>query len=158
KALPDPMLAPLDEVSEAFVSALEALRSCDEDYIRAKGGSQKHEPSFEIERMLRDKARAQLGLAPLLRKGKIDGAAFARAHGIDPSYEPPDSGAANQQDQGDRYIQTLFLQHDLDRRERKLHERYEDHLQEKGINVLYLAVGFLEWYEDEFSETCHHAP
>src|SRR5262249_42460882 len=28
----------------------------------------------------------------------------------------------------------------------------------KGINVLYLAVGFLEWYEDEFSETCHHAP
>ena len=52
----------------------------------------------------------------------------------------------------------LFMQDELDRRARKLYERYQDHLQEKGINVLYAAFGFLEWYEDEISEIAHHAP
>ena len=100
----------------------------------------------------------KIGLDPLLRKGKLDAAAFAKACGIDPSYELPGPEATGNASHRDRLIQTSLMQDELDRRARKLYERYQDHLQEKGINVLYAAFGFLEWYEDEISEIAHHAP
>jgi very-short-patch-repair endonuclease len=157
KPLPDDPLNPPDEASSAFRRALANLRDTDEDYRKALDVASKG-PSFEVERTLRDKVRATLGLEPLLRKGKLDAVAFAKACGIDPSYDLPEPDSDKKAGHTDRFIQTLFTQDDLDRRGRKLYERYQDHLQEKGINVLYAAFGFLEWYEDDNSDTFHHAP
>ncbi len=159
KSLPDHALAPPDEASAAFGAVLRELRASDEDYLRSLADAPEDaEPTFEVERSLRDKVRVKLGLEPLLRKGKLDLAVFAKAHGIEPGYELSEVGTETSDSRRDKYIQTLFLQDDLERRARKLDERYQDHLQEKGINVLHAAFGFLEWVEDDASETCHHAP
>jgi len=159
KPLPDDPLNPRDEGTSAFRAVLANLSKTDEDYrealeVAAKGVA----PSFEMERTLRDKARVSVGLEPLLRKGKLDAVAFAKACDIDPSYELREPRSDRKEAHTDRFIQTLFTQDDLDRRSRKLYERYQDHLQEKGINVLHAAFGFLEWYEDDNSDICHHAP
>lgn len=163
KALPhitDPIA---DEATEEFNSALDAMRRTDEEYIEAskkltEDGFQP-ELDFRLERKLRDKVRVSLGKEPILvRADRIDIATFARAHQIHPDYQLPYPDDATRDDHKDKFIQTLFLPDDLGRRVRKIYEAYQDHIQEKGINVLNAAFGFLEWYEDDSSSTAHHAP
>src|SRR5690625_4730532 len=58
----------------------------------------------------------------------------------------------------DFYLQTRLSSHELDTRLIKLENEAYTLLQEQGIEVLYLALGFLEWYEDESSHTPRYAP
>lgn len=58
----------------------------------------------------------------------------------------------------DLYLQTRLPARELDTRLIKLENEAHTLLQEQGIEVLYLALGFLEWYEDENARTPRHAP
>jgi len=49
----------------------------------------------------------------------------------------------------DLYLQTRLSARELGTRLIKLENEAHTLLQEQGIEVLYLALGFLEWYEDE---------
>lgn len=58
----------------------------------------------------------------------------------------------------DLYLQTRLPARELGTRLIKLENEAHTLLQEQGIEVLYLALGFLEWYEDENSHTPRYAP
>jgi hypothetical protein len=163
KSLPHITDVPADEATVEFKFALDKARLTDEDYLEAAkkltDDGLQPEQDFRLERKLRDTVRVSLGKDPILvRADRIDLVAFARANGIHPEYQLPYPDGATRDDHQDKLIQTLFLPEDLDRRVRKIYEAYQDHIQEKGINVLNAAFGFLEWYEDDSSSTAHHAP
>lgn len=68
-----------------------------------------------------------------------------------------------EQEQGEERFSDLYLQtrlpiRELDTRLIKLENEAHTLLQEQGIEVLYLALGFLEWYEDENARTPRFAP
>jgi very-short-patch-repair endonuclease len=163
KSLPHLSDYPADERTDKFREALEAARVGDEVYLTdaAKCLEEGVAPETDgrLERGLRERVRVSLGMEPLIVRGdKLDLSAFARAHEINPDYQLPYPGAAMREEHSDKFIQTLIAPSDFDRRVRKIYEAYQDHLQEKGINVLHAAFGFLEWYEDDVSNVAHHAP
>ena len=58
----------------------------------------------------------------------------------------------------DCLLHTEMTPEDLDDRLVKLVTDSNASFQEKGINVLYLAVGFVKWFEDDKPDTPRHAP
>lgn len=59
---------------------------------------------------------------------------------------------------GDRYLQTEQVADKLDTRLLKIESEAHTLLQEQGIDVLHLAMGVLEWYEDPNARTPRYAP
>ncbi|TAN08920.1 MAG: DUF4011 domain-containing protein [Burkholderiaceae bacterium] len=75
------------------------------------------------------------------------------------SYEVPHAADdKNANKHADKVIQTLFYPFELEARLKALSQASESAVQEMGTNILYLAVGFLEWYESKDSELQHIAP
>lgn len=59
---------------------------------------------------------------------------------------------------GDRYLQTGLSSTQLQSRLLQLYYDARTYEEEQGVNILYLAMGFLSWYEDENSDVEHQAP
>lgn len=59
---------------------------------------------------------------------------------------------------GDRFLQTEQPADKLDTRLLKIESEAHTLLQEQGIDVLHLAMGILEWYEDPNARTPRYAP
>ena len=69
---------------------------------------------------------------------------------LNTSYEAPDPQTATPNDRHtDTAIQTLLYPHELEARLRNLRQTSESAIQEMGANILYLAFGFLEWFETD---------
>ncbi|WP_405230354.1 DUF4011 domain-containing anti-phage protein Hhe [Lentisalinibacter sediminis] len=66
--------------------------------------------------------------------------------GLSTSYEMPQESGGGEKHQ-DSAIQTLFFPQDLEGRLRGLRQKANTALEETGANILYLALGFLEWYD-----------
>jgi very-short-patch-repair endonuclease len=58
----------------------------------------------------------------------------------------------------DTRLQTPFSDRVLERRCKKLFQESKTAIEETGSNLLYLAMGFLEWYEDDNSSELTRAP
>ena len=58
----------------------------------------------------------------------------------------------------DNEIQTLFSPTELERRLSTLRQKANLAIEEMGTNILYLALGFLEWYESDDSKVHRLAP
>ncbi len=58
----------------------------------------------------------------------------------------------------DNRLQTKLAEDALDKRLIKISAEAEGYYQEQGVDLLYLALGFLIWYEDENSSTPRKAP
>ncbi|WDD96747.1 DUF3320 domain-containing protein [Thalassomonas actiniarum] len=58
----------------------------------------------------------------------------------------------------DKHLQTGLIPEKLDKSLLRIETEAHNLLQEQGIEVLYLALGFLKWYEDERSKTARYAP
>lgn len=56
------------------------------------------------------------------------------------------------------YLQTPFTARPLERRCKRLLQESRTAIEETGSNLLYLAIGFLEWYEDDNSSIVNRAP
>lgn len=166
KALPDVDVEPSDERTSEFREALSAqqrsegaVTASDAVVQSVQGGTARLLRISQFERVARDKVRLSLGKKPLLGRGsQVDPQALATAHDLVPDFELPMPIGPVRPEHSDKFIQTLLPQETLDRRVRKIYEAYQDHIQEKGINVLFAAFGFLEWYEDDASDSPHHAP
>ena len=64
------------------------------------------------------------------------------------SYEVPEIQTETTDDRhSDAAIQTLLYPHELEARLKNLRQTAESAIQEMGANILYLAFGFLEWFE-----------
>lgn len=58
----------------------------------------------------------------------------------------------------DNFLQTKLNNDALDKKLIRINAEAESYLQEQGVDILYLALGFLNWYEDNNSDQLRHAP
>ena len=87
--------------------------------------------------------------------------AAAQALGINTAYEvPPDQGQSTPLEgkHTDDRLQTLLFPAELEARLRKLRRKARTALEESGENFLYLALGFLEWFDANDSDKPRLAP
>ena len=85
---------------------------------------------------------------------------WAKYLGLETSYDLP---AAEVADDGidkhqDTKLQTLLYVAELEARLRGIRGKAETAIEESGGNILYLALGFLEWYESRESDVARLAP
>jgi hypothetical protein len=81
---------------------------------------------------------------------KPDVRTHAHACGIDTNYDLCGTGGSD--------IQTLIYAEDLEAKLRKIGQASRTAIEETGTNVLYLAFGFLQWYESIDSDIPLFAP
>lgn len=164
RALPEPEDEPEDEGSDEFQMTLEVARLSDEQYLLPlQEPSEDDEASVRgqrIERELKDRVRAQLGLPPRPDRVQMTPIEYAKRLGLDPSYDLPRSRAHSPQmarQLGD-WIQTLLFPDQMERKLAGIRDGARSSLSEMGVNTLYTAFGYLEWYESEASEQKLFAP
>ncbi|MFT6554138.1 DUF4011 domain-containing anti-phage protein Hhe [Alcanivorax sp. DSM 26295] len=84
---------------------------------------------------------------------------WARQLGFATSYEVPESSSGDGSGKhADNAIQTLLYPYEMEARLKSLLQTTESAIQEMGANILYLAFGFLEWYENSNSDNARIAP
>lgn len=84
---------------------------------------------------------------------------WAKHLGVDTSLEVPvpPEGAAHSKHYEPK-IQTLLYPHELEARLKNLFRTAESSVQETGANILFMAFGFLEWYETDDIKSARQAP
>lgn len=77
---------------------------------------------------------------------------WAKHLGLSTAYEVPEPSVDEQHDRhADTAIQTLLYPYEMEARLKTLLQTAESAIQEMGANILYLAFGFLEWYDSNNS-------
>ena len=75
------------------------------------------------------------------------------------SYDLPEVSSSNRDlKHQDTNLQTLFYAPELEARLRKIRASAESSIEESGANILYLSLGYLEWYENRESEVARLSP
>lgn len=83
---------------------------------------------------------------------------WAKRLGLSTDYEvPAPSGESRDGKHADTAIQTLLYAYELESRLKNLLQTSETAIEEMGANILYLAFGFLEWFESN-NDTARTAP
>ena len=151
---------PKDEQTREFLNALSEAKLIDDAYLEQQ---EKLDPDAadaldrgeQIERHLKDRVRALLGMPPRASKGDNSLSQHAINNNISPSYDLP--LPKEEHDDGrhtDNNIQTLRLPDDLERKLSGISTKCRTWVQESGINVLHAAFGFLEWKEPNSQADC----
>jgi len=84
---------------------------------------------------------------------------WARHLGFATNYEVPEGPTEEATGKhADTAIQTLLYPYEMEARLKNLLSQSESAIQEMGANILYLAFGFLEWYENSSSDNARIAP
>lgn len=161
KALPDPEEDLADERTPNFRAAMTRARLTDEAYRAAIAAIDQEDPSASakeetIDRDLRDRLRAQLGLPIRPPRRSLDLNAHAAAYGVDPSYDL--SVRKVEPKHKDGWLQTLLFQDQVKARAAELARKAREVERETGVNTLHLAFGFLEWFENDASDTAFSSP
>jgi hypothetical protein len=159
--LQEPDDIPPEERTEDYISALEHAKVSDIEYLTELEALEQAERDDEIalaaiERGLRSKVRAQLGLPPRPARAEVNRADHARSLGIDPSPELQPEPCKPSHD--DRSLQTLKYPDELESVMEKISNDARLAEQEMGVSTLFLAFGFLEWYEADDSDKKAYAP
>ena len=159
--LPEPDEIPLDERTAEFKSEFAYLKAKDLEYLaKLKGlaalGRDDEFETAKVDRWLRDRVREKLGLPSRPTRKQFDLANHAREHGIDPSIELAPTGAKN--GTRTRKLQTLLLPDNLEARLESIQDLARLSKQEMGLSTLFIAFGFLEWYQADDSEKACFAP
>ena len=162
-ALPPRGDVPEDEKTHEFQHALEQAKLGDEVYLSTLE-SLDDEGDLDLSRRddaeleLRKRLRTTLGLPPRDEATRQSVQDWARDNGINPDYELSYNQESLVPVEQSINIQTLLFNNDLDRTLKHLRQLGRESMQEMGINTLYVALGFLEWYEDENSRKPILAP
>jgi very-short-patch-repair endonuclease len=159
--LEQPEGTPKDEKTQEFMDAFEHAKVSDVEHLTALEGliNTGRDDEIAVERLesyLRDRVRTTLGLPPRLKRSEINRAEHARSLGIDPNPELKAPGS-NQSD-GKKALQTLKYPDELEAIMEKLSDEARLAEQESGLSTLFLAFGFLEWYESDDSDKPLYAP
>lgn len=157
--LPEPDDIPSEERTDEFRLALDRARATDVEYLTAveafeATGRDDDAAMEKLERQLRDRLREELGLPPRPSRREINRGDHARTLGIDPSLDLDLS-----RDNGDgRVLQTLKFPDELEAILEKISGDARLAEQEMGLSTLFLAFGFLEWYDSDTSDKRACAP
>src|SRR5579862_3153151 len=95
------------------------------------------------------------------KRRRIQASEYAERLGINTNYDLPNSpteSSGSSKRHTDNQIQTLHYASEMLTILRKIEAAARTAIQESGVNMLYLAIGFLEWYESQDSEEAHLAP
>ncbi len=160
--LPGADQIPKDERTPEFAIVLERAKLTDPTYLSGMAGlgegAEDESKVQGIERALRRRVRASLGLPELAYGKALDVAAIARANGIDPSLELPKPNGKAAAHHADDNIRVLLTEDRLEARLRTIYDRYRTYASETGLHALYAVFGFVEWFEDDASTVPLHAP
>jgi len=163
RPLPEPPDAPTDEDAPVFQDALAAAQATDAEYLAAiaahSDGDRDKRARASALRDLKDRVRAALGMTPWTHGREMPLAEWARRNGVDPSPDlapPGDFDDAARRPAGD--LQTLRFADDLARNARALMAEARRWREEKGVDALHLALGFLEWREGGADSPLRLAP
>lgn len=93
-------------------------------------------------------------------KGFPDAEQWAKHLGFAITYDLADSQSSEEEQpqHQDNNLQTLLYATELEARLRNLRSLADTAIEEGGTNILYLGIGFLEWYESRDSDTPRFAP
>jgi very-short-patch-repair endonuclease len=84
---------------------------------------------------------------------------WAKYIGLNILHDLPEIATASRQAKHqDTNLQTLFYAPELEARLRSIRGAADVAIEESGANILYLALGFLEWYESRESEVARLSP
>jgi Protein of unknown function (DUF4011) len=161
EALPEPDDIPDDERAAGFLAALAQAKAMDLEYfarLRALDAVPRQDAAAlaDLDRWLRDQVRQRLGLPPRPDRDAFDVVEHARKHGIEPGYELALApGEAARPLAG---LQTLYAADELDSRLARMAADARLAEQETGLSTLFLASGFLRWYERDDSDVANFAP
>jgi len=162
EALPEPRNHLRDEHTDEFQTALDSARYTDERYLAVvaelEDGDESSRAFLKAERALKDRVRQQLGLPPRPNREEMTPAEYAGSIGLDPSYDLLVTSADSAEKHRDTLIQTLLFPDQMERKLSGLRDLTRQGIQEMGINTLYAAYGFLEWYESSSSTRKMFAP
>lgn len=157
--LPEPEGEPEDENTPEFKLELNLSKDTDEIFINAikelpeddDGLSKK---SLQILRDLKDRVREKLGMEKRLAREVLSRKEYAIRSKLIPNYEMHIVNDENEDTArwNDTNLQTLLFADELDRNLKTVWNKYKQSYEEKGINTLYLILGFLEWYESDHSD------
>jgi very-short-patch-repair endonuclease len=79
--------------------------------------------------------------------------------GINTKHELPTANSVDSEKKHiDNKLQTDLVSQVLERRCKKISAECRRSIEESGINIFFLAIGFLEWYEDDHSDVKNKAP
>jgi hypothetical protein len=157
--VPDPVLIADDEREPDFETALRKAKRTDVEYQEAAtklGPSPSERQKRKLERQLRDRVRLDLGMEPFTPA--LDPEDVARKIGINPAYDLPQNNGHSARHFRDLKIQTLFFREDLDRKLSSLRDSARVLLNDAGLNALYCAFGFLEYYVSDATDERRIAP
>ncbi len=111
---------------------------------------ERSDPIFSL--LVRD--RAKLSFDP----GEDSAESIATERAREDAYGDERSWGQPEAKHLDRQLQTRLADVDLQKRLLRMAADARLHEEERGVNVLYLAVGFLEWYDAPNSNKPHYAP
>lgn len=154
-----PDIEPEDEKTPEFQAALKSARAEDKDFAEAKaklGIRPKRAALNAIERELRDRLRATRGMEPW--KPVRDVKKQAELLGISTSYDLAHAPENGKKGHTDDKLQVLFFPDEMDSKLSAIHGTAQGLEKDAGIHALYLAFGFLEWYESRDSLQKLYAP
>ena len=86
---------------------------------------------------------------------ELEGVAWGADLGAD---SDPEDAAGSPRRHADTRLQTALSEERLFLNLLKIHTEAETYLQEQGVNVLFLALGFLHWYEADSADKLRKAP
>ena len=158
--LPEEDQIPPDEKTPTFRRRLEQAKLTDEAYIEAIDNVNEDEEGAldtikQIERDLRNKIREELNLPVWKEQKSLTNAEVAKKYDLNPSYEMPEATPEDHEDAArhvDKFIQTLLKPEEMARKLSGLNSYIRSDIEESGVNTLYAAFGFLQWYESENSD------
>jgi very-short-patch-repair endonuclease len=158
--LPPLEAEPSDENNNEFREAFSVACQMDEDYLAIIDtiDSDNDESSFEkqasAERQLKDQVRELLGYAPrIITSDATTLASHARNFDINPSFNLPEPTFTAQDDRHeDDELQTLLLPKKLNASLARIKSRDTTMSEEKGLNTLYLSLGYLRWSDPASSD------
>jgi len=166
KPLPEEDQIPPDEKTNVFKRLLEQAKLTNEEYCEAMDAVDEDEEGAldqikKIEHDLRNKIRADLGLPIWPNQQGLSNLEAAKKHGLNPSYEmpfPTEEDQEKPEGHVDKYIQTLLKPEEMGRKLSGVASYVRSDIEESGVNTLYAAFGFLQWYEAEHSDKACIAP
>ncbi|MDR2598257.1 MAG: DUF4011 domain-containing protein [Holosporales bacterium] len=159
-ALPEESQIPSDEQTHTFISHLEQAKLTDLEYIEAiKSIKEDEEGALDkiklIERGLKNRIREVLNLPIWKERKSMTNVEIAMKFGLNPSYEMPNPTPENQEkitQRDGKFIQSLLTPEEMSRKLNGLVSYIHSDIEETGVNTLYSAFGFLQWYESENSD------
>lgn len=157
--LPEPDDTPPEEKTPAFLFALNQAKASDIEYLTRLESldavaRQEDAELDKLERWLRDRIREELGLPARIDPHDISLIDHARRCKINPNYalELGVTGSRS------KALQTLLFADDLDARLARISADAKLSEQETGLSTLFLAFGFLRWFDSSASTVPNFAP